>query len=74
MGRAEQVGEHRDAIPRGVFEQQRWAFLAKHPVGQGGHFKVGGHRRCYTSELPKTLKIGREIAQITVFHNFWLWI
>ena len=36
------------------------------------HFQLRGHRRCYTPELPRSLQIGREIAQITVFHNFWL--
>ena len=72
VGGTEQVGEHRDAIPRGVLEQQRGALLAKDAVGHSGHFEVRGHRCCYTAELPKTLQIGCEVAQITVFHNLWL--
>ena len=71
LGGAEEIGKHRDAMALGVFEEQRRAAGAQHPVGDLGHLQVRIHRHGDALELAARLQAGDEIAQISVLHGWF---
>ena len=68
-GCAEQVGQHRHAVARGVFKQQGRAARAQHAVGKGRHLQVRRDRGGNAAQLACGLQLGHEVTQVAVGHG-----
>ena len=76
LGRAEEVGEHRDRRGRrgrasalGRLEQQRGAARAQHAVAQRGHLEMRIDGAAHAPQLAARFELGHEVAQVAVGHR-----
>jgi hypothetical protein len=66
---AEQVGQHRDRMSPGLFEEQRRSAGAQHPVGDLGHFQMRINLDRNALEFTQCFQLGDEITQVGIFHG-----
>ena len=68
LGRAKQVGQHREFVTVCVGEQERRTFLLQHRIGDGRHFQSCGNGLGHAAQLASAFQAGYEFAQISVLH------
>ena len=64
--RAEQVGQHRDVMPRRMGEQQGRPGVAQDLVAHGGHVEVRRDGLVHAAQRTVVFELGHEVAQVVV--------